>query len=139
MGASAEATPAGYGTELSPLEKRMQVDGVGENPSTCLNSASVPIALEGGTVGHYKASVIQGSEVPALLGLESLERRRSIIDTVHGRLIELGPGAYELKLPPGSTMRQLHKSSTGHLMLPCTEWKRAKQNAGKQLVFPTDI
>jgi hypothetical protein len=137
--AAEAAQPAGFGVTLQPLEKRMQVDGVGQSPSTCINSAIVPIALQGGEIAYYKANVINDSEVPALLGLESLEARRSVIDLVSGTLIELGPGPFQLNLPAGSKLRKLYKSPTGHLMLPCTEWDNAKPNTGKQLVFPADL
>ena len=133
------AQPAGYGVTLQSLDSKMQVDGVGKTPSTCLNSAVVPLALQGGEVAHYRANVIENSEVPALLGLESLEARRSLIDLVSGTLIELGLGPFHLNLPPGSKLRKLYKSPTGHLMLPCSEWDTAKPNTSKQLVFPANL
>jgi hypothetical protein len=128
------ATAAGFGTELKPLNKAFSVDGVGQSSSTCNMHVSAPIALEDGSVGHFKASVISNSEVPALLGLESLESRRSLIDTVHGKIYELGPGPLKLSLPAGSVVRNMMKAPSGHLMFPCTAWPNAKPG-GKQLAF----
>ena len=133
---------AGHGTAIKPLAKRMSVDGVGQNASSCHNAAVVPICMSDGTTAHFETPVITDSPVPALLGLESLERRRSIIDLVHGHLIELGPGGFKLNLPPGSKIRQLQKTPTGHLMLPCTAWEQAKARGsgpGKQVVFQTTL
>ena len=134
---AAAATPHGFGMSVEPLARVMHIEGVGRNANTCDDCIVAPIALEGGQVAHYKAIRVKDSEIPAILGTESLEARRSIIDTVHGFLIELGPGEYELKLPPGSIVRKMHKAPTGHYMLPCTSWDTAKPAVGPVKTYTT--
>ena len=47
---------------------------------------------------------------------------RTLLDTFTGVMYLVGPGGYELRLSPGSEKYDLHESSMGHLMLPCSEF-----------------
>ena len=47
---------------------------------------------------------------------------RAVLDLFTGVLYLVGPGGYELRLSPGSEKDDLHESSMGHLMLPCSEF-----------------
>ena len=86
----------------------------------------MPVALQTGAIGSYVAKVVSNSELPGLLGLISLERNSALIDIGHRRLIYPGPGGFDLKLSPGSTMMALERAESGHLLLPCTAWTQAK-------------
>ena len=125
----------GFGMSRHSLDRVLNIEGVGKASNACSEYAVLPIALEDGQVGHYKGVIVPDSLIPALLGTESLESRRSIIDTVHGTLIELGPGEYNMQLPPGSKVRQMRKAPTGHYMLPCTNWDVAKPSVGKTKTY----
>ena len=54
--------------------------------------------------------------LPGLLGMDSLEKNRAIIDAGKGRLIYPGPGEAQIILPPGSIEMPIVKSPSGH---PC--------------------
>ena len=127
----------GFGSTLLPLKSHISVEGVGAGASSCTQEGTVPIALATGEHAHYRAPIVSNSQIPALLGLESLESRRSILDLVHGKLIELGPRPFKIELPPGSRVLQMQKSSTGHMMLPCSEWGDKGKPSGR--VFTTNI
>lgn len=133
---SDHAAQHGQGCTTLPLKNSLSVEGVGSGASSCTHESTVAIALADGQIAHYRAPVVQESELPALLGLESMEKRRAILDLVHGKLIELGPGPFKLELPPGSRVLQMQKSPTGHLMLPCSEWqdKKTAKPSGKVYV-----
>ena len=85
----------------------------------------MPIALGSSQIGTFRTPVLPDSELPALWGLRSLEKSKTLIDTGNRRLIIPGPGGFRLIVSPGSTIHELEKSMTGHLMLPCTEWQTA--------------
>ena len=116
----------GRGTTFVPLEHPMHVEGVGQGSSSCTHRAVLPIAMEDGITGSYSPAVVPNSEIPALLGYDTLEGRRVLLDTYNGKYIEVGPGGYDLQLSPGSRLLHLRKAATGHPMLPITDWDKVK-------------
>ena len=129
--ASEQAKAAGQGCTWQKLKKMLSVEGVGQKANEASDEIVLPICLEDASTGTFQSAVIQQSELPALLGLKSLSKLKSLIDTHNKQLIFVGPGGYSLKLSPGSKVYKLHSAPTGHLMLPCQCWKGAKITPGK--------
>ena len=129
--ASAQAQTAGQGCVWQKLKKMLSVEGVGQKANEASDEMILPICLEDASTGTFQSAVIPESELPALLGLKSLSKFKSLIDTHNKQLIFVGPGGYSLKLSPGSKVFKLHSAPTGHLMLPCQCWKGAKITPGK--------
>ena len=119
------AEKRGQGTTWKNITK-CKVEGVGQGASEITQKATVPICLSTGIQASYEASVVANSQLPALLGLQSLESRQALIDTGHQKLILPGPGGFELKLSPGSVSLSLERASSGHLLLPSSEWSKLK-------------
>ena len=129
--AGSQAKAAGQGCTWQKLKKMLSVEGVGQKANEASDEIIMPICLEDASTGTFQSAVIQQSELPALLGLKSLSKLKSLIDTHNKQLIFVGPGGYTLKLSPGSKVYKLHSAPTGHLMLPCQCWKGAKITPGK--------
>ena len=128
----------GRGTQMTNLARRESVEGVGPGSSRCEKRAVVPVAWADGSTGTHSASMIESSNVPALLGLNSLQQLGAVIDLQHDQLIMVGKGGFDMKLSPGSSVHRLERSSTGHLFLPAAEWaagKAKKQGATKHVAF----
>ena len=125
---------AGHGSEWKSLQPR-GVEGVGSGASVVDKEVTLPVSLKTGAIGNYVAKVVSNSELPGLLGLTSLEKNGAIIDVGHQKLIYPGPGGFELKLSPGSTMMQLERAESGHLLLPCTHWAGAKATTKSKTLF----
>ena len=130
--ASKIASEHGQGTTITDRPAQ-SVEGVGSGSSTIDKQAKVPVCLANGKVGVFETAVVSNSELPALLGLEGLERNKALIDIQGKRLIYVGKGGYELHLSPGSITMQLEKVPSGHLLLPATEWIKHKPSAGPVL------
>lgn len=113
----------GQGTSIEALERPSSVEGVGNGASQIGHRASVPICLASGHEAKFETSVVTDSELPALLGLDSLERQGALIDCRNRKLIQVGPGGYKLQLSPNSSSHDLQKAPSGHLLLPCSSWK----------------
>jgi len=126
------AEKCGQGTTWTDTPK-CKVEGVGSGSSEITRKARVPICLSSGVQAVYEASVVDGSELPALLGLQSLESRHAIIDTGHQRLVFPGPGGFELRLSPGSISLTLERANSGHLLLPSSEWSKLKGTTAQPL------
>jgi hypothetical protein len=125
---------AGHGSEWKSLQPR-GVEGVGSGASVVDKEVTLPVSLKTGAIGNYVAKVVTNSELPGLLGLVSLEKNGALIDIGHQKLIYPGPGGFELKLSPGSTMMQLERAESGHLLLPCTHWTGAKATVKPKTLF----
>ena len=65
-----------------------------------------------------------GSGLPGLLGLRTLEHERAILDTGNHELIFPGPGRVKIELPPGSTRIPLHKAPSGHLVMVVDDYEK---------------
>jgi hypothetical protein len=122
---SALAKAAGQGTHVEQVPP-VNVEGVGTGASVIQEFARVPVSLSNGMQGVFATAIVKDSELPALLGLTSLENHRAIIDIYARKLIFVGQGGYQLQLSSGSTTMGLEKVASGHLLLPCSEWEKAK-------------
>ena len=124
------AGKSGHGCAWQKLKARLAVEGVGKESNEATDEAIVPICFESGETGTFTAPVITNSKLPALLGLQSLTRKRALLDVYNQQIIFVGPGGYKLQLSPGSKMHKLTPARTGHLMLPCQCWDKAKMQPG---------
>ena len=109
-----------------PLEKPRKVSGVGQHSQQCENEVILPIAItdvNGITYEEeYRAPCIEGSAVPMLWGIQSLERNRALIDCASGELYLIGPGGYDLKTSPGTRKFKMKKGCSGRWMLPVSNF-----------------
>eukprot|EP00972_Heterocapsa_arctica_P087610 12917911-Heterocapsa_arctica.AAC.1 len=81
----------------------------------------LPMCLADGDTGVFDTPVLEkDSEVPGLLGLPALGRRRALIDVSNDKLIFVGSGGYELTLSLVSKTYNLEQSPSEHLLLPIT-------------------
>ena len=130
----------GHGADYSDLHKNLNIDGVGGgDPSICKQRGKAAIVLSDGQLASYQAPLIENSDVPCLLGAESMTNMRVVLDLVHDKWISLGPGGMEMKLSPGSQVLALQRAPTGHIMLPCTEWLQLKAGINQPGLQPSTV
>ena len=121
----------------------MPVGGVGKTPQLVKFDCHLPIAfkkigMDGDvTQATIHVPTLSDSQVPGLLGLNALRKMRAIIDFDKNILYHRGPGDYDLDkaMPPGTESYQLEHTISGHLALPCCEYKDAEPNAVKKEVL----
>ena len=131
--ATAQAKGAGQGCVWQKLKKTLSVEGVGQKSKEAVDEVTVAICVSDGSVGTFRAPVIPGSPLPALLGLRTLTKMRAVIDCFHRRIVFVGEGGYKMQLSPGSATFRLESAVTGHLLLPCQCWDKAKIQPGKEI------
>ena len=116
----------GRAVKVRPSQQTMRVEGVGKGSQECTGDALVPICLKSDHGPKpdllYEASFIKDSDIPALLGLDTLRRRRAVLDCYNGIMYEIAEGDYEIKMPTGSAKYSLEAAESGHWMLPCSDW-----------------
>ena len=120
-------------------DRPLQVSGVGHGSDTAEYNVNLPIAVQ--TVngecstGTLDIPTISHSNIPGLLGLNSLTKRRAVIDCVTKKMYFMGPGDYNLEeaMPSGTQVFQLETAPSGHLVLPITKYAEfdAQQQNGK--------
>ena len=109
-------------------ERPLDVSGVGNGSHKCTHNCNIPLAIQrsDGTIcrATLNTPAIPNSQVPALLGLDSLRKSRAIIDINTLRLHMCGPGSYKLDdaLPPGTEHIQCVLAPSGRMAVPCGEY-----------------
>ena len=138
---AALAKKANKATTLEPLQRAITVEGVGSGGSSLTHRAVLPIALSPSEQGTFQTGVLQNSEVPGLLGLEGINSNRMLLDPTNLKAYFVGPGGYDIRLSPGSTVHRLVEAPTGHIMLPISNWPEAGQvsNPKKHVTFLSDV
>ena len=138
------ARPHGHHVQRRDLPKPMEVRGVGKGSQDITTQAVVPGVLEDGDDMDFTTAVIPESPLPALLGLDSLERLNGIVDTrVPHRKLYLGE---DVQVVPGPKTKvlQLYPAQSGHLMMPITHYglrqsaEQPPQRKKKSIAFLED-
>ena len=96
------------------------MSGVGKGTQDIKTEAVVPGQLDDGQTIDFKTAVVQGSSLPALWGIDSMEKLHAVVDTRIGeRKLYLGP---DISITPGPKTKvlQMYPAESGHLMLPIT-------------------
>ena len=109
--------------------KPLSVSGVGHGSQQCNYDCHLPIALRHDRTndvshGEITLPAVQGSDMPGLLGNQSLIDNKAIWDFENMKLYFVGPGEYDLEkaLPPGTDVFQLERAPSGHIVLPICEF-----------------
>ena len=90
----------------------------------------MPVGLPNHGTGTCTGPVLGNSEIPALLGLRSMEEKHGILDLrPHERCLWTAEKFDDLKITarPGSNIQrfQLETTPSGHLLLPCSDFDRS--------------
>ena len=93
-------------------------------PKMATTDVHHPIAFEDGSPGKFRAPLMPGSEIPAILGGRSLNEHNALIDCRSNTIFFIGLGGYKLECSPGTEKHQMHELPGGHWMLPCTAYDR---------------
>ena len=74
--------------------------------------------------GTFQVAVVGNSDLPGLLGVQSMWNRRAILDMNTFRPHARGPGDYNLDdvLPPGTKSFQCAFAPSGQMVLPCRKY-----------------
>ena len=112
--------------------------GQAENSPRCWRNAqvtregiTVPVGLEGtDSKKHlcaYRAAIIRGSDVPALLGIDALRRMDALIRCRTGEMWFLGEKGCDIT-PKGKHVHlQMKKGKSGHWYLPSGRFSNAME------------
>ena len=136
------ASRNGHRPSYEKRARPLQVSGVGNGAQSCQYDCRLPIALRHAgssqnSIGELTVPAVQSSDLPGLLGRQSLRDNRAVWDFVTDELYFLGPGDYDLKeaLPPGTDTFGLEQAPSGHSVLPCCAFTPASSQSGHALTL----
>jgi len=144
--ATAEAN--GYDTNYVPRQNRLWVNGVGAGAAKCDFEVIAPIAVKfaehTATKETFQANITEGvgANLPAILGLDSMQAKDSVLILRKGQefMAFPGPGGYEIKWSPGTKLLPMEHAPSGHLVIPCDRFKELPSGSAsaEQFAFWTD-
>ena len=130
---------------LTPTQERLRnplcVAGVGNGSQQANWELHIPIATtnrDGQTSQHsFRAPAVEGEgrELPALLGLRSMQANNAVMamGAQHKRLTFPGPGGFEITWAPGAVHFDLESAPSGHLLVPVDNYDQLpSETAGLQ-------
>lgn len=133
-----EAWKNGMSPQLLKRDRPLTVSGVGQGAQVCTYDSVLPVCFEklDGTPqrGTIRMPTVDRSDLPGLLGLDSLRRTRAILDLNTLKLHFCGPADYRLEehLPAGTDSFDLQLAPSGHLLLPCSCFSKFPKASGPE-------
>ena len=116
-------------SEKSDLGYTAALGGVGTGVQRTRTKVQVPTTIAG-KLGTFTATYIEDSDLPALLGMQTMQDANAIIDLRHHRLIlPDSQGDVKLQYKKGTSVLPLIEAPGGFLMLPCSPDVRARSNS----------
>ena len=111
---------------------RLNINGVGSGSAPADTAGTYDIACNyQGRTQHdtFKANVVTGSgkDLPAILGLDSMQEKRAILILEKGeeKLVLPGPDPVRIHWPAGTKVLPLEKLPSGHLAMRCDKYAQA--------------
>ena len=140
---AAAASKAKLEVKQTKMSKPLQVAGIGNGIHVCNYEASIQICAQEADetspgIHRYEVPILDSAssaepaaQIPAILGLKSMEAMKAVIETrPEGPCLTVpGPGGYEITWAPGARRFNLQKAPSGHLVIPMQEFSRVQQAA----------
>ena len=127
-----EAAAAAGRTTTFENRPRLNINGVGSGSAPADTAGTYDIACDyQGRTQHdtFKANVVTGSgkDLPAILGLDSMQEKRALLILEKGeeKLVLPGPGPVKIHWPVGTKVLPLEKLPSGHLAMRCDKYAQA--------------
>ena len=126
---------AGLEVKTFPRHRPLGVSGVGKGAEVCKHDCHMPVSLKTGEDSYMRATystpIVPESDLPALLGLDTLKRLKGVYDAHKNQLHFLGAACLEKEhLPPGTTTIQCEYGPSGHVMIPIDHYEEGKKDVG---------
>ena len=118
------------------MHKPINVQGVGKHSQAVTDKVGMPGRLEDGTDIVFDSPVVPNSDIPALLGMRTLQRLHGIVDCRKGQQkLYLGSDV-EIKPGPKTKVLQLREATSGHLLLPVSRFDMKPGSSMRFLLDP---
>ena len=109
------------------------VSGVGKDAEQCKVIHSVPGVTADGELIMFESPKIPNSTVPALCGMETLDKQNMAPLPWSNQLVRVPKGReQDIIRPQGTTLIQCKRAKTGHMMLPIGHFDKLKKDQEHQ-------
>ena len=143
-----EADRHGHKATYQKRRHRLNVNGVGAGSAPCDEEATLPIAVkcqdEPARLDSFTTNIAtgSGSDLPAILGSQSMRDKDAVIILRKGKemIVFPGPGGYRIEWSPGTKRLPMLPAPSGHLVISCDKFAEVDKHAqtSDQLAFWTD-
>ena len=116
------------------------MSGVGNGSQKCQYDCDLFVAIRPKGQSSVKVPAVEDSDLPGLMGLTALKKNKAILDFNTLTLYFCSDTQYSLEksLPEGTDQYQLETALSGHLVLPCCEYKIGSDNQDYSLTLVTE-
>ena len=112
-------------------DQKVTLGGVGTGTQESEHDVHVPCLISGEDV-EYKATVLDNSDIPAILGMKTMQERNGILDLRNKRFIfPTHKDDVQTTIKSDTRVYQLTRAPGGYFMLPCSP-------GTETLIQPTD-
>ena len=102
------------------LSRKITLGGVGTGTQETNKAVQVPCSVHGQPV-NFSATVLDNSDIPAILGMKTMQDRHGILDLRNKRLIfPEKPEDVKITVANNTKIYQLTQAPGGYFMLPCS-------------------
>jgi hypothetical protein len=102
------------------LNTKVVLGGVGTGTQESNIEVTVPCEVSGKKT-DFKATVLKNSDIPAILGMKTMQDNHGILDLRNKRLIfPKKPSDVKITIAEDTAVYQLEQAPGGYFMLPCT-------------------
>ena len=102
------------------LPQNITLGGVGKNTQTATHEVVVHTMIDGMNT-KFEATVLEDSDIPAILGMRSMQEKHGVIDLRNNRLLlPDDPADIKIVVKNKCKVFQLRQAPGGYLMLPCS-------------------
>ena len=133
--AGAWADRRGHKWQVGRLEERRHVSGVGTGTQYADEKVRIPVGLEDTKgkfyLGDYNAAVIRNSNLPALLGMNSLAEHNAVIRCRTGEIWFTDSSGCDIKPKGNHVHLQMKRAASGHWYLPVGRFNEVMTKLGE--------
>ena len=106
--------------EVHELEEKVILGGVGTGTQESTQGVTVPVEV-GGIRTSFQATVLKDSNIPAILGMKTMQKNHGILDLRNKCLIFPDkPEDVQIIVSKNTKVYHLEQAPGGYFMLPCT-------------------
>ena len=120
--------------KFDKLKERINVSGVGAGSQSAEDQILLPVGLQGTDgkhhLSHYRAAVVRNSNIPALLGIDSLTRLNAVIRCSTGEIWFMDSKGCDVTPKGDSVHLQMKRARSGHWFLPVGRYQETMTKLG---------
>ena len=123
-----------FGLKAYNKVKRASFSGIGGKSTTSEKLYNMPVCVEG-LKGQFKSQELSNSKIPAILGLEGIQRNEMMIIPHDEYVIVPNGGKIKISMTKEVRLIKCMRTPSGHLLLPCDKFDQKEEQSSSITLF----